>query len=87
MGRGNTSWEKRQREKQKRERKEMKRARRDERREADGTTEEVGEGPSQDELMARFAEVGRKHAAGQITDAVFEDERKTIFEQLGLATD
>mgnify|MGYP000032080266 FL=1 len=82
MGRGNTSWEKRQREKQKRERKEAKRARRDERRTA--PDEEPSEGPSQDELMAKFAELGAKHAAGQISDAAFEDERAAIFEQLGL---
>lgn len=83
MGRGNTSWEKRQREKQKRERKAAKRARRDERREAGGEPVET-EGPSQDELMAQFAELGRKHAAGQISDAVFEDQRALIFSQLGL---
>ncbi len=84
MGRGNTSWEKRQREKMKRERKDAKRARRDERRTSTDDGEPT-EGPSQDELMAQFAEFGRKHAAGQLSDEDFEAARTDIFEKLGLA--
>ncbi len=83
MGRGNTSWEKRQREKMKRERKDAKRSRRDERKE--GSTEEVEE-VSSDELMAQFAEFGRQHAAGQLSDADFETARTDIFEKLGLGS-
>ena len=84
MGRGNTSWEKRQREKAKRERKEAKRARREERKDAAGI-EPVVEGPTPDELMEQFAELGRKHAAGQLSDDAFEAARSEIFEQVGLA--
>lgn len=84
MGRGNTSWEKRQREKMKRERKDAKRTRRDERRDATGDGEET-EGATSDELMEQFAEFGRQHAAGQLSDEDFEVARADIFEKLGLA--
>jgi len=84
MGRGNTSFEKRRREKEKREKKEMKRARRDEK---NASTDEPVETESNDELMAQFAELGRKHAAGEINDVELKDSRNEIFEKLGLPVD
>ncbi len=81
---GNT-WAKRQKEKQRRERKEAKRARRDERRETKAGP--VEEGPSNEELMQRFAALNREHAQGLIDDDVFKERRNEIWVAMGLPAD
>ncbi len=82
MGRGSTSWDKRQREKAKRERKQAKRMRRDERRDADPSDPAAER--SQEELMAEFAELGQRHAQGRISDQAFEDARVELFAKMGI---
>lgn len=81
MGRrSNETFEKRQREKQKAERKAAKQQRREEAKGAD-------EGPGErDEvaLMERFRVLSERRAAGQVTQAAYEAERREIFEALGL---
>ncbi len=79
------TWEKRRKEKVRRERKEAKRAKRDEKRES--TSEPVEEGPTNEELMAQFAALGREHAQGAIDDATFQVRRNEIWLALGLPED
>ncbi len=81
-GKGRQSWEKRQREKAKRDKQIAKRAEREERRAA--SEDEPVEGPSEEELYARFAKLSEKHNAGQIDDDTFEEKRAELFELLGL---
>jgi len=81
---GNT-WEKRQREKAKRERKELKRSKRNEKR--DEAAGPVEEGPSHEELMAEFAALNRKHAAGEVEEADFMARRRELFIAMGVPVD
>lgn len=81
---GNT-WAKRQKEKARREKKESKRARRDERREENA--EPAEEGPTNEELMERFAALNREHSAGEIDAETFKVRRNEIWVAMGLPAD
>ncbi len=81
---GNT-WAKRQKEKLRRERKEAKRARRDERREVKAGPAE--EGPTNEELMQRFAALNREHAQGLVEEEDFKERRNEIWVAMGLPAD
>ncbi len=78
------TWEKRQRQKSKRERKEAKRAQRDEKREPGAEAEE---GPSNDELIARFAALNREHGSGAMDEDEFVKQRNEIWKLMGLPVD
>ncbi len=80
-----TTWAKRQKEKARREKKEEKARRRDERR-MTGEHEAV-EGPSNEELMERFAELNRQHASGAIDADTFKERRNEIWLLMGLPVD
>jgi len=82
---GNTTWVKRQREKEKRERKEAKRAKRDEKRMA--SEEEAEEGPTSEELMAQFAALSREFADGAMDEVTFKTKRNEIWLAMGLPVD
>jgi hypothetical protein len=78
---GNT-WAKRQREKTKRERKEAKRARSTDKRE--GGPDDLGEGPSPEELMAEFQQLNRDHAEGKVDDKAFQARRNELYIAMGV---
>ena len=79
---GRESWGKRQREQTKRERQEAKRADRAERRQSDEAPS--SEGPPEEELYNRFAELSRARAEGEIDEETFEAKKEEIWTLLGL---
>ncbi len=83
-GKGRQSWEKRQREKAKRDKQIAKRAEREERKAAGDDDELTSDGPSEEELYARFAKLSEKYNEGQIDEDTFEEKRAELFEMLGL---
>lgn len=43
--------------------------------------------PDQDVLMEQFAALSQRFERGDITEATYNDERRRIFEELGIQTD
>jgi hypothetical protein len=78
------SFNKRQRERAKKEKAAAKRARRHARPEGD---DEVDDAPDEDALLERFRLLNEQHVAGTVTTEDFEEQRKEIFELLGLGDD
>jgi hypothetical protein len=78
------SFNKRQRERAKKEKAAAKRARRHARPEGD---DEVDDAPDEDALLERFRLLNEQHVAGTVTTEEFEEQRKEIFELLGLGDD
>jgi hypothetical protein len=79
------SFNKRQRERAKKEKAAAKRARRHAR--PDGDDDETEDAPDEDALLERFRLLNEQHAAGTVTGEEFEEQRKEIFELLGLGED
>jgi hypothetical protein len=82
MARGRESFEKRARELRRQARAASKRERREERDETQADQPAVDE----EALMARYGELSRRHEAGELDTATFEQERVAIFVELGLVT-
>jgi hypothetical protein len=79
MGRkGTESFEKRRKEKARLERQAAKRERRV------APKEEATDGPDETALMERFRVLSERHAAGKMSNAAYEMQRREIFEALGL---
>jgi ATP adenylyltransferase/5',5'''-P-1,P-4-tetraphosphate phosphorylase II len=79
------SFNKRQRERAKKEKAAAKRARRHAR--DDGDEDVADDTPDEDALLERFRLLNEQHAAGTVTTEEFEEQRKEIFELLGLGED
>lgn len=81
-GRGSERYEKRLRERARQEKAAAKRERR-----AAGKSEEEGAeaGLTEDELLEKVRILNEQHAAGEVDDEAFEEQRLELFEQLGLA--
>lgn len=76
-----TTWDKRQREKAKREKKQARALRREMKREQ---VDEPEEGPNEEVLMKRFAQLNQARAAGRIDEDTFLAQRDEIWEAMGL---
>lgn len=81
MARGREAMAKRNREKVRQERQEAKRLKR----ESAAASDDAGLDPEREiELMDEFRRLSEKHAAGQMSEAVYASERTRIFEELGI---
>lgn len=74
---------KRARERARQEKKEAKREKAEARKADESTAEPVSESA----LMEEFARLSERHAADEISTAVYEEERHRIFTELGIETD
>jgi len=80
LARGREGMAKRERERRRDQRQEEKRARR----ESLAMDDEPLDAATEARLMDEFRVLSERHAAGQITDSMYETERSRIFEDLGL---
>jgi hypothetical protein len=81
--RGREGMAKRARERARQERQEAKRVRR----QALGEGASGTDAPDEVALMEQFRDLSERHAAGTITEAVYNEERRRIFVELGIEPD
>jgi hypothetical protein len=81
---GGEQFAKRARERAREERREEKRQRRETRA---AESADPADGPSEDALMEEFRVLSERNAAGSITESHYAQERRRIFDELGIALD
>jgi hypothetical protein len=81
---GGEQFAKRARERAREERREEKRLRRETRA---AESADPSDGPDEDALLEEFRVLSEHHAAGSIAESQYAQERRRIFDELGIASD
>lgn len=81
---GGEQFAKRARERAREERREQKRLRRESRVAESAEALDAEDGPDDEALMREFHALSERHASGSVTDDDYAEERRRIFDELGI---